>query len=148
VEGAEGFGLTVMVKVVVVEQPPAVAVIVNVLTIGDDVVLVVVKDATELPPLVELTPILVPDLVQLIVAPGVELVQETPPAWSPEHATWLAAVDNTGTGLIMIVLLSVLVPHSFVTATDTFEVPWELKTTVPGLAEEEPEGVPEGKLQL
>src|SRR5258705_644994 len=86
--------------------------------IGDAVVFTVVKEPILPPPLAP-NPIPVLLFVHVMFAPDVVLVKEKLPAFTSGQNTVDAGTERSGIGLILNCLLTVVVPHSLVTANDT-----------------------------
>lgn len=146
--GAAGLGFTVMVKLLELEHPVNVAVTFIVATMGDVVVFVVTKDGMGLDvPLADNNPMAVLLFVQEKVAPGVALEKLSGPTVVPAQTEILAGVIGTGVGLIVIGLVTVVVPHSLVTASEIINDPALLYVIVPGFADVDEAGVPPGKVQ-
>ncbi len=146
--GAAGLGFTVMVKLFELEHPVNEAVTFMVATMGDVVVFVVTKDGMGLEvPLADNSPMAVLLFVQENVAPGVTLEKLSGPTLVPAQTSALEGITGTGVGLMMIGLVTVVVPHSLVTASEIVKDPAVLYVIVPGLADDEDAGVPPGKDQ-
>ena len=130
------------------EHPVNEAVTLIVATMGAVVVFVVTKDGMGLDiPLADNNPMAVLLFVQENVAPGVTLEKLSGPTVVPAHTTELAGITGTGVGLMVIGLVTVVVPHSFVTASEIVNEPAVLYVIVPGFADDEDAGVPPGKDQ-
>jgi hypothetical protein len=133
-DGAAGFGLTVILNPDCAEQPLLVADTTMLATIGEFVVLIAVNDAM-LPDPEAGKPMAGLLFVQVMLAPGVVLVNENGPAISPEQKG--GGEDGTlisAPGLMMNWRVAVAVPHSFVTVNETVCVPAPVKLMQPGLA--------------
>ena len=116
--GFAGLGYTVIVKGAVLLQPFSVAVVVIVAVIWLAEGFNAVNVGIVLPvPLAE-SPIEVLLLDQVNVAPGVALVIVSGPTGEPAHTIKLAGVTGSGVCFISIDDVVVVVPHSFVAATD------------------------------
>ena len=115
---------------------------------GDVVVFVVTKDGMGFDvPLADNNPMAVLLFVQENVAPGVTLEKLSGPTLVPAQTSALAGITGTGVGLMMIGLVTVVVPHSLVTASEIVKDPAVLYVIVPGFADDEDAGVPSGKDQ-
>lgn len=134
-----------MVKLFELEHPVKEAVTLIVATMGAVVVFVVTKDGMGFDvPLADNNPMAVLLFVQENVAPGVTLEKLSGPTVVPAQTSALAGITGTGVGLMVIGLVTVVVPHSFVTAREIVNEPAVLYVIGPGFAADEDAGVPPG----
>lgn len=117
--GAEGFGLTVIVKFLAgPEQPPELGVTVTVEVIGDTVAFAKVNDGMLLPEPDDPRPIPVALFDHVYVVPESEPEKLNVPEVAPAHFTWFAGTVTSGTDLIVIGALAEVTPHSLVTSSE------------------------------